>query len=491
MTIIRMNMGASLLIVVVVIIRKVFANRISQRMVMSLWGIVAVKLILPLYIPISFAELTHEGVFRVNHVDLNYLNFEEYASYFNVTQQYTDNSFNNIFLIIWFVGIILVLGRFVFLHVKWGFIRKSASPVENRFILDFKQKRIKKSYVSIKQGDYVQSPVTYGVLSPVILLPYNIANVREIELECMLLHEYAHICRYDIAKKYLLVAITCLHWFNPFVWVMYLLVVRDIEIACDEAVLCGADETRRKEYANVLVSFAERNSVLPQSQLGFGWNIIEERIVAIMRRKKMNITSLIAFTVALFVFFTCTVAVSADVNSDSSTKRESAGTIPVEENRDIGSASVSDNSLRNPDGIILDTTPNNDIVFPIEKSKLMRVKTSSLDFITENEASVYAIQSGEVIYANKCGRWGYQIRVKQTDGYVAVYSHLKLEAQGTKISVGDTVSAGDTIGFTGNSGFAVADEFCVSIILFEDENSDFKNTVPTAEVESYLKGRRD
>src|SRR5699024_8410929 len=83
-------------------------------------------------------------------------------------------------------------------------------------------------------------------------------------LKYVLTHELIHIKRFDMLAKYVLVAALCIHWFNPLVWVMYILANRDLELSCDEAVVKTFGENEKSSYANTLISLAEsRNRWIP------------------------------------------------------------------------------------------------------------------------------------------------------------------------------------------------------------------------------------
>lgn len=94
-------------------------------------------------------------------------------------------------------------------------------------------------------------------------------------------------------KKLILVLAVCLHWFNPFVWVMYVLFNRDIELACDESVVRQCGEKARSAYALMLIDMEAKKSGLAPFCSSFSKNAVEERITAIMKMKKMTVTSLI------------------------------------------------------------------------------------------------------------------------------------------------------------------------------------------------------
>ena len=99
----------------------------------------------------------------------------------------------------------------------------------------------------------ISSPLTFGVLRPVILLPKKTDWTDETALRYVLEHEFVHIQRFDVLSKLLLIAAVCVHRFNPLVWVMYVLANRDLELSCDETVLRRFGGDIRAAYARVLI----------------------------------------------------------------------------------------------------------------------------------------------------------------------------------------------------------------------------------------------
>ena len=99
----------------------------------------------------------------------------------------------------------------------------------------------------------ISSPLTFGVLRPVILMPKKTDWTDETALRYVLEHEFVHIQRFDVLSKLLLIAAVCVHRFNPLVWVMYVLANRDLELSCDETVLRRFGGDIRAAYARVLI----------------------------------------------------------------------------------------------------------------------------------------------------------------------------------------------------------------------------------------------
>lgn len=143
---------------------------------------------------------------------------------------------------------------------------------------------------NIYLSDKIKTPAVYGIIKPKIILPIE---YEESELNYILMHERAHIKRKDNFMRLLAFIVVCLHWFNPFAWLMLKLLYSDIELACDEFVLSKCNETERKEYAHTLLSTAEKTNVFAAS---FGGSKIRIRIENILSYKKISIFSIVAFS---------------------------------------------------------------------------------------------------------------------------------------------------------------------------------------------------
>ena len=129
--------------------------------------------------------------------------------------------------------------------------------------------------VRVRQSDRISAPLTYGVLKPVILLPKEMDLTESRQLEYILLHEYIHIRRLDSVRKMVMVSALCVHWFNPFVWLMYILFNRDMELACDESVVQKSGTTSRRDYAKTLISMEEKKSMALPLCNSFSQNAVD------------------------------------------------------------------------------------------------------------------------------------------------------------------------------------------------------------------------
>ncbi len=137
--------------------------------------------------------------------------------------------------------------------------------------------------ILVRQSDRISAPLTYGIFRPVILMPKKMDWKNEKQLQYVLSHEYVHNYRYDTVTKLIATLALCIHWFNPFVWVMYILFNRDIELACDESVIRQFGEKSKSAYSLMLINMeATKSGLLPFCN-NFSKNAIEERITAVMK----------------------------------------------------------------------------------------------------------------------------------------------------------------------------------------------------------------
>ncbi len=201
---------------------------------------------------------------------------------------------------LWLAMSLLLAAWFLIRYVRWRRRFREALPADCPGLETWFQLRRK---VEVRVTDQITAPLTYGLLRPVILLPKTMDFTDEEALTCVLAHERAHIRRFDGLLKLALTAALCLHWFNPAVWLLYVLGNRDMELRCDEAAVLALGEDSRERYALALIRLAENRNV---PLCGFAHrNGMEERIKAIMSIKRK---SLLACFIALALVLGITTA---------------------------------------------------------------------------------------------------------------------------------------------------------------------------------------
>lgn len=136
---------------------------------------------------------------------------------------------------------------------------------------------------NIRQSEYVDSPFVLGLFRPVIYLPYHMELG---DLEYVIAHEQAHIRRKDHWWKPLGFVLLCVYWFNPLLWVAYVLLCRDIEGACDEKVIREMGLEDRRGYSTALLNCSVRRRSIAACPLAFGEVGVKERVKSVMHYKR-------------------------------------------------------------------------------------------------------------------------------------------------------------------------------------------------------------
>lgn len=320
-TIFQMSFSASILIVSIVIIRAIALHKVPKKTFLVLWGIAALRLLVPFSIPSAFSVYTGAALIKSLLVKKTgalspdgVVNLTENVAPMPGVGQIMGSgvstaSFSAIQLI-WLAGMGVCALFFLAAYVKCRREFKMSLPVENHAAAYWLQEHPLRRPVQIRQSDRIKAALTYGALFPVILLPKKMDWTDEKRLSYVLTHEHVHIQRFDTLTKLVLTACVCVHWFNPLVWVMYVLANRDIELSCDEAVVRIFGESMKTAYALTLIGLEETKGRLSPLVNHFCKNATEEWIVSIMKIKKTSLAGIILAT-AMVAGITTAFATSA------------------------------------------------------------------------------------------------------------------------------------------------------------------------------------
>ena len=318
MSLLQMSFSGAVFITAVVMIRAAAINKLPKKTFLVLWELVMVRLLIPFSIPSVFSVytlVTHglsSAALPEVTTDYNMPVVEGvFAATGGMEQPPADIlSSVSLWFIVWCAGMIPAALFFVISYLRCLMEFRTALPVRSHYVEKWLEQQTLKRPVLVRQSDRISTPLTYGIFRPVILMPKKTDWKNEKQLQYILTHEYVHIYRYDTVTKLLAACALCVHWFNPFVWVMYRLFNRDIELACDESVIRQFGEKSKSAYSLMLINMeAAKSGLLPFCN-NFSKNAVEERITAIMKMKK---TSLFAICIAamLIVGVTTTFATSA------------------------------------------------------------------------------------------------------------------------------------------------------------------------------------
>lgn len=188
--------------------------------------------------------------------------------------------------VLWGVGAVGLALFLLWRHLRWRRLYREALPAQTPLPSFWTGGVDLLCCPVIRESDRIAGPLTYGIFRPVILLP---AQLSAGTLPGVLAHEWTHIRRKDNLFQWMMAAALCLHWVNPLVWLLAVLFARDMELACDEAVIRRMAPTGRKRYALTLLFLEEsRSGILPLAA-GFGKHPITERIDRIMSSKQHSL----------------------------------------------------------------------------------------------------------------------------------------------------------------------------------------------------------
>ena len=296
MSLLQMSFSGGILILAIIVIRALAINVLSKKTFNALWGISVVRLMIPFSIPSAFSVYSLIG----SHAPGNGLQAIRVLPIGASGQEASmpgsiTNAANAVstWTIVWAAGVLVCAVFFSLAYWKCWKEFQTSLPVGNDFTENWLSVHQQGRRISIRQSGRFSAPLTYGVLHPVILMPTSTKWENTDSLAYVLAHEYVHIRRFDSIRKLVLIVVLCVHWFNPLVWVMYILANRDIELSCDEAVVRFFGENTKAAYARALISMEETRSGLTPLCNNFSKNAIEERITAIMKIKKTTVFSLI------------------------------------------------------------------------------------------------------------------------------------------------------------------------------------------------------
>ena len=171
---------------------------------------------------------------------------------------------------------------------------------------------------NIYQSEKVCSPFVLGIIKPKIYLPYHMDSR---EMDHVIAHEQTHIRRKDHWWKPLGFLLLTIHWFNPLMWLSYILLCRDIELACDEKVIRKMSNEQRADYTQALVACSVDRRLITACPLAFGEIGVKERVKSVMNYKKpafwIVLASVIVCAVIAVCFLTNPIGFQFDVSANT------------------------------------------------------------------------------------------------------------------------------------------------------------------------------
>lgn len=291
-----MNISTICIIITIVLLRKIFLYKIPSFIFAILWGLAFVRLVIPFDITTNYNF--YNGFF---YFIQNILHVSLYSSIFLkistiVVQLIQNKIFLCILLTLWLSGVFYVGKKFVVTFLGTLNLRRTSTPMKNKDDIYeiLESYGLSKKYL-LCENENIVSPVACGILKPMIIFPKDFSYTHSEISDQALLHEYMHLKYHHQVIQYILIFIVMINWFNPFIWLMYHYINRDMEVACDRGALKVLGKEYREIYAVQLVHLIDKDYHERPKQVvfynSFSKYVMKERIVAIMRFKKFSITA--------------------------------------------------------------------------------------------------------------------------------------------------------------------------------------------------------
>lgn len=298
--VVNISISASWLVLAVLLARLVL-KRAPKWAHVLLWGIVGVRLIFPFSLEsalslIPSAEtisptILTDGIHRV-YTGFPTLNQSINPVLSQAAASTTDAAPNlleiwlPVLAVLWFFGVAALLGWSAVSYLRLRRRVATAIRLED----------------NLYQSEAVLSPFVLGLMHPRIYLPFYL---EQDTMEHVVAHERAHIQRRDHWWKLLAFVLLSVYWFNPLLWLAYLLLCRDIELACDEKVVRGMEPRQRADYSQALLSCSVRRPAIAACPLSFGEVGVKQRVKSVLRYRRPTVLAVSASLVVCTIVGVC------------------------------------------------------------------------------------------------------------------------------------------------------------------------------------------
>lgn len=315
-------LSSSILILTIIVLRTILKGRISLRLQYALWGLVLLRLLIPVNFgstDISVANLAvsdtapqvqtpistnTQQLPNQSHEDLELQIKDHYAQQGIAAEVHVDGPVNRKAIlrealpVVWCIGFVAVAG--IFLITNGRFKRKILT---SRYPID-----TQKNGLDVYATAQIDTPCLFGLRKPAIYVTYPVAD-NETLLRHTLEHEATHYRHGDHIWSVLRCICLAVHWYNPLVWWAAYLSQRDAELACDEATIARLGEGERAEYGRTLIGMTcqkKANVLITATTMNSGKNGLRERIMLIAKKPKMAICTLLIVVLIAAVAVGCT-----------------------------------------------------------------------------------------------------------------------------------------------------------------------------------------
>ena len=306
---VNMSLTASVVTAVVIILRLIL-KKAPKRISVALWALVALRLILPFSIESTFSLMPSyavmpEGVVSYEKTEVNSTPTDiiTVASPSGNNKEYQITASNGslpIEVVIWLGGMAVMLAYALTSYLT---IRKRVSesvPLKG----------------NIRLCDRISAPFILGIFRPKIYLP---TSMDEADTKYVTAHEKAHLRRGDHIWKPFGFLLLTVYWFNPVMWLAYILLCRDIELACDERVIGELGTESKKPYSDALLNCSAPRRSISACPLAFGETGVKQRIKNVLSYKKPAVWIIAAALILCIAASVCFLTNPTDRALDTET----------------------------------------------------------------------------------------------------------------------------------------------------------------------------
>lgn len=476
--------GGSAMILMVPALRLFLKKHLPRGIFPTLWCAAAVRLLLPITVPthLSVWNLLHTpAAAQANGVISDVLTPFPSLAASSTAKPAADIAGISPMLLVWLVCAILLAAYFVIGYTcmvrRFRGTRLAPQPSIDALLDRFRFSRDPRICVSNSR----RAPLTFGVFRPTVLLPEDLP-IGDAQFQLVLAHELAHIRRKDCLRKLLLTVCLCLYWWNPLVWMMVWLANRDMELACDEAVLRALGPDCKKAYALTLLDMAQRNPKSAPLCSGFAKSSAEERIRAILCFKR--IPAWVGIFVSVLFVLTASAFTTQAVNPSVLPEMEPAVQEKIPEENVAVSVPVSEPIPTTPpimpeQETESETQPQPEVpayIFPLEDANaevtnpygwqahpVTKQKSlhSGVDLAADYGTNVLAVADGTVLDCSYDAAYGYILTLEHENGVQTQYAHLSEFL----VNAGAEVRQGQIIAKTGDSGWATGPHLHLGVLI--------------------------
>lgn len=441
----NMSITASWLVLAVIVFRFIF-KKAPKSLRVIMWGLVALRLLCPFslesvlsiipsteFVPPeivyseSSAEVSGAEIFNAigNNPVYYDLGIEDGSVVFTEYSAPDDNTVNPLLIITYIASIIWIVGvAAMLLYTLISYLRilknvREATPLkENIWICD-----------------NISTPFILGLVKPRIFLP---SSMNEQDTEFVIAHEKAHLKRRDHLWKPLGFALLTVYWFNPVLWVAYILLCRDIELACDEKVIKEMGTEIKKSYSDALINCSVPRKMISACPLAFGETGVKGRIKSVLNYKKPAFWVIVIAVVAALVTTVCFMTNPEKDDKESTTTTTESTTLGEEDTtkgEEDTTESTTDESTTEED-TTKEYTPKP--LTKLSEKKMLKIKQDYLEFnkdlVEDTEKEYNCNVIAEDVYLKKYyGTYGDCVAMMIDSRYFA----KDLGDLETQIQVGD------------------------------------------------------